>query len=656
MLCLGMSAAKKDHVKSVIRTWHIPQPTYVADTLRLDTSFINQPLRGYLNDYSIANAWNGSLISPVQSKLYFDRQHKLDDFFGEGYQPYIITAQDVQFYNTTVPYSNVGYRKDFTNNEDENEINFLFTGNINRRTNLGMQINYLNAQGHYLNSENKLLNGAIFGSYNGNHYSFQGAFSFATLSNFENGGIKNTEDLGGVLQSMDIPVNIQGMSGYRYLSGFFNHYYSITVEREHHDTIEVVNEMGEKERIDTVTIEYIPVTTFAHTFETNNSERRYIEQKASQGFFAHNYRSDLDTHDSTAVLTIRNTLTVTFEEEFNTKLKFGANVYATNECQRYLFREGQVVHDGNAYFINNGDSLRKYSIEPMLWNDMQYQWVNNTFVGGSLYKNRGRILRYGFNGDVCVLGYKIGQFQVNGHLEGCFKLGQDSLSVAAQASFRNEMPSFYFTHFTSNHYQWENNFSKPMYLQVGGKVAYPTQWVKPSVDVRFENITHPIYFDHKGVAQQLDGNAQVIAANVHCDVTTPWFNLENNVVWQHSTSEVVPLPTIALYHNWYYHGTWFKALDAQIGVDLRYHTKYYAPVLNPATGQFCVQHDVQIGNYPDMNIYINFYVRSIHLKFFAQYAHCQQLFMRSSKECLIMPNYPYNPGLFRAGLAWSFYR
>jgi len=616
MLLLCASVGAKEKVKTVIRSWQLPQPTYIADTMAVKNNYLNYPLSTYVNDYSISNTWNGSLVSPIQSRLYFDRSRTMDDLFGMGYRPYIITAQDVHFYNTTVPYSNLGYKRDFTRYQGENEINFMFTGNINKRINLGMEINYLKAMGHYLYQENKLLNGSVFGSYNGNHYTFQAAFSWATLSNFENGGVQNVEDLNGPLGTTDIPVNLEAMSGYRYLSGFINHYYSITKERMINDT----------------DIVYVPVTTFAHTFETNNSERRYIEQDASQDFYEHNYRSDLTTHDSTALLTIRNTLTVTFEEEFNTKLKFGANVYAMNECQRYLFHTGV-----------SGDTL-------------DYTWVNNTFVGGSLYKKRGKNLHYGFNGDVCVVGYKIGDFQVNANLEGIFRLGKDTMRITALVFLKNEEPSYYLRHYSTNHFQWENDFAKTMRFQAGGSVAYPTTWVKPSVDVRFENITKPIYFDQKGLAQQLDGNVQVIAANIHCDITTPWVNLENNVVWQHSSSDVLPLPDITLYHNLYYHGVWFKALDAQFGVDLRYHTKYYSPVLNPSTGQFCLQNEVQIGNYPEMNLYCNFFVRAIHLKFFFQYAHFNRLFMKDNTQALVMPNYPYNPGLFRAGIAWTFYR
>ena len=652
----GTLGAKPKAVKTVIRSWQLSAPAYHADTVPIDTSYLNLPMRDPLNDYSISNVWNGSLISPVESRIYFSRIDKIDDIFATAYQPFVITPGDVRFFNTTVPYSSIAYKKGFTTYHEENELDFLFAGNINKRLNLGLQAAYHNAAGHYLNQENKLFNGAVFGSYNGNHYSLQAAFMFATMSNFENGGIQNLEDLTGTLEPEDIPVRLHGMNGYRYLSGFLNHYYSLTVEREHHDSLEVVNNFGEKEKKDSVWIEYVPVTTFAHTFETTNSNRRYIEAKADQGYYENFYRNWKETRDSSDVLTIRNTLSVTFEEEFNTLLKFGAVVYATNECQRFAYPVGVASFSDWKMFDNPADSIAAYSTVFQALDAYKYRWTNNTFVGGSIYKNRGKWIRYGVNGDVCVVGYKIGEFQVNGHVDGAFKLGKDTMSVSAAVFFRNETPTYYQQHYFSNHFRWDNEFSKPMRFYVGGNVAYPTKWVKPNVKVGFENMTKPIWYSAEdGLPHQFDGNVQVISVDTRLDLTTPWINLENNVVYQHSTSSIMALPTITLYHNLYYHGTWFKALDAQIGVDLRYHTSYYAPIWNPATAQFCAQTQYKIGNYPVLNVYMNFFVRALHLNFFAHYTHFNHLFMRSNTDCQIMPYYPYNPDVFRAGLAWSFY-
>jgi len=200
-----------------------------------------------------------------------------------------------------------------------------------------------------------------------------------------------------------------------------------------------------------------------------------------------------------------------------------------------------------------------------------------------------------------------------------------------------------------------NDFNKEYRFHVGGEVAYPTKWVKPRVKIDFENVTNLIYFDPQGNSLQNEGNAQVFAADVRCDITTPWINLENNIIYQ-TASSVIPVPALTLYHNLYYHGTWFKALDTQIGVDLRYFTRYYAPILCPALGQFAVQDQVKIGNYPLMSVYANFYVRQLYLRFYVQYTHINHLFMRSNTNYLAMPNYPMNPDIFRLGVTWHFYR
>ena len=636
-MTVGITANEKN-VPTVIKAWQLDPWTGVADTLSgIDSSYLHLPMRDVLNDYSISNTTNSNLISPVQSRIYFSRQRTTDFLFADAYTPYIITPQQVKFYHTTTPYSTIAYKKGFVTNLGQSDISFSFTGNVTRRVNLGMTIDYLNSFGRFANLEGKTVYGSVFGSYNGDHYSLQGAFTWNTLSNFENGGLQNINDLQGKLKPEDLPVNMQGMSGLRYLSGYLNHYYSICVERERKVNYRERNEEGEWEKKDSIKIEYVPVTTFRHIFEVNDATKRYIEKDA-QDFYPNTYYNQKSTADSAACLSIKNTLSVTFEEEFNTWLKFGATVYAMNETQRHL------------------SLLPVYSDSVGLPPDITFEnrWTNNTYVGGALYKNRGKHIHYGFDGNVCLIGYKLGEFQINGHIDGGFKLGKDSMTIAAKAFFRNETPDYYLQHYRSNHYQWDNDFSKQYRLHISGEIAYPTKWVKPKLKVSFENITQPIYFDTDGKPKQMDGNIQVLAADLQLNITTPWVNLDNSIVYQLSSSDKMPLPTLTLYNNLYYHGTWVKVLDVQIGVDMRFFTKYYAPVLNPALGQFCLQNEVQVGNYPVMNVYANFYVRKLRLKLFAQYQHFNASFM--NKQYFEMPSYPMAPDMFRAGIAWHFYK
>ncbi|MBQ9339247.1 MAG: putative porin [Paludibacteraceae bacterium] len=675
----GATRSKK--TKAILKEWVMPNDYGIADSVVVDTASQNYPMRNVLNDRSIAWAYNGNLISPTQSKVYFDRsgngmlslsgtrgeywknglgnnsgiRQKTDLLFGSAYEPYILTARDVPFHRTTIAYSDIAYKKGFTTYHEENDLSFSFTGNLSPRTNLGTKITYLNSPGHYTSQEGKVVNGCVYGSYDGNHYGLHAAFGFNVLSNFENGGLQDVSLLGGSLASEDLPVNLHAMSGFKHIFGYIDHHYSITVEREEKRTIH--GRRGEEDRDTTVTV-HIPVITFNHVFEVNNSTKRYVEKTAEQSFYTNTYLNPATTSDTANVLNIRNTLAVTFNEEFNRLLHFGATAYATNEFQRYIFGIGQrdtLLPVG----IGQVDEALIASYTAHLMPDTLYgkRWVNNTWVGGSIYKNRGKWVRFGVNGDVCLAGYKLGEFQVNGHVDGSFPIGQDSLIIRATAYVKNETPTYYTQHYRSNHYLWDNNFSKTYRFYVGGEVAYPSQWFKAKAKIGFENLTNYIYFAGDGTPMQYNGNIQVIAGELRFDVTTPWLNFENTAVIQHSSSRFVPLPLVAVYSNLYYHGWWFKrAMYAQIGTNVRYHTAYHAPLLNPAIGQFCIQQDTKVGNYPILNLYANFYVKLLKLKFFAEWQHFNWYFMKNTHSYLSMPGYATNPSIFRAGLAWHFWR
>lgn len=656
LCCFGQLQAKKKLPKTVIRAWTLPSPLALADTQQVDTSYYNFAMKNVVYDYSKWNHYNGNLVSPLQPVVYFDRTRKTDCMFATAYDVYTITPQDVRFYNTTTPYSTISYKKGFTTNHADNDLDFKFTGNLNARTNLGATINYLNAVGHYKNQAGKTVNGSVFGSYNGRHYSLQAAFTFNTLSNFENGGLRNAADLQNKsLNAEDIAVKMEAMSGFRYLAGYLNHYYSICVDKADTVRYTVVGKDGKEEvRSDSLRITSVPILTFRHVFETTDATRRYIEKTAKQTLYTECFINPKTTNDTIGTTTISNTLSATFEEGYNKKMRFGLTAFAINEFQRHTCsRLPDWPIDEVAPFGGNiGFSGGSVQVLDSVLNTRK--WSNNTFVGGAIYKQTGRFIRYMVNGEVCVAGRKLGEFHINGKLGAGFRAGADSLMLDAAVSFRNETPDRFLQHFVSNHYCWDNDFRKPYRFRVTGGVAYPNKWIKPSLRVNYETVTRLIYFEGMSAPKQADNTISVLGGEVQADLTTPWLNLENRVAVQYSSSYLIAVPAVCLYHNLYYHGTWFRALDAQIGADVSYNTAYYAPVLNPAIGQFCAQNEVKVGNYPVISLYANFYVRLLHLRFFLHYKHLNSSFM--SRTYYSMPSYPVNPGVFSAGLAFHFYK
>jgi len=628
------AAAKRPLVRTEVRTWRMPGLSAIADTIAFtDTAMLNYHDIDIQQRYSLSSTTNGNvLVSPIESRIINDRVHTIDDPFAWGLAPYVVTPQQQRFFNTRTPYSSIAYKRGFVAGQEENDLSFLFTGNLNRRTNLGLELEYLSSLGHYQHTSGKLFRGSVWGSYDGTHYSMHGAFSWSKLSSFDNGGLRDINDLKSNLNTINIPVRMQAMTGYRYLSGYLHNQYTLTKSREYHDTITVV-ENGQQLQKDTIKTAYTPLMTFSHILDINNSNRRYIEHEANQGFYDHTYFDSIATRDSTDVLNIRNTIAVSFCEAYNAKLKFGATVFAMNECQRVLM-----------------DTMPYDSIDV-------YRWYNNTYVGGAIHKHSGNWIRYHVEGKVCLVGYKIGEFDATGRIETTIPAGKDKLYISARAYAKSETPNPYLQHYRSNHLCWDNTFGFTYRFLGGATVAYPTRWVKPRLDFSFENITHPIFCSASDwQPRQFSGSVQVITADLGLDLTTPWINLENRAVFQHTTNDsVMPVPMLILQHRLYYHGTWFRALDAQIGVDLRYFTYYHAPVLCPATGMFANQQDTQIGNYPWMNVYASFYVRSIRLRFFFHYQHLSYLFMGKTGNYLTMPGYPTNRDVFRAGVAWHFY-
>ena len=484
-----------------------------------------------------------------------------------------------------------------------------------------MTLNYLYPRGEYAQQSAKRFAGTIFGSHNGRNYKAYGNLIYNKLNNFENGGLMNPADLNSPIVRKDIPTKLsQGgnsnvISGYSYLSAFYHHKYSLGIERD------------VKVSEDSTTQVFVPVTTFAHTLKIDDAAKRYSEKSVVKDFYKNTYSENAFTNDTAAALTIKNTLSATFEEEFNTLLKFGATIYAENEAQRFISES--ATNDTTT----------------------QEEWRNNTKVGGILSKRQGEYLKYEFGGDLYLIGYKLGDFKLHGDLQTNFKLGNDTFSINTNAYVRNEEPSYFLQNYKSNHFRWNNDFDKTYRTFIGGEIKYPSKHIDTKLSIGFENITNYIYFDSIGLPKQHDGNIQVLSGDLQLNLKSKYFSIENSVVYQLSSSQTLPLPRLSLFHNLYYSSCWFDVLYPQIGVNVRMHTAYYAPLLMPATGQFCIQDKTKIGNYPVMSAYANIRLKTV--RFYVEYTHFNSLFMKANY--FSMPDYALNPALLKFGISWDFF-
>ncbi|NCA80062.1 MAG: hypothetical protein EOM76_07755 [Sphingobacteriia bacterium] len=341
-------------------------------------------------------------------------------------------------------------------------------------------------------------------------------------------------------------------------------------------------------------------------------------------FYDSTFLNNSYTNDSSRYWSLKNTVSFTLEEDFN-----------------------RILHFGLAAFVEY--DLRYHALVFDSFTDGYYE--NHLKVGALISKQKGKILTYDAQGDVYVLGPKAGEFEIFGNIHTVFNVKKDVLRLDAGVGFYNETVNNFVEHFSSNHFRWDNDFKNNLRFNAKVRFSVPTRDI--SIGAQMENVTNLVYFNTKGLPEQYDGNVQVVALDAVANVRVWRFHLDNQFVYQYTSNrDILPLPDFSLYSTLYYKDKFFKVLTFQAGVSVRYHTAYYGPVYVPATGQFRVQNEQLIGNYPVLNAYLNFHLK--RMRFYVQYAHWNKgLF--DLTNYFSMPNYPINPGTFQFGLSWTFY-
>ena len=596
----------------------------------------------------------GNLGSPRISHVFFERKDPEQFFFLDPYDFTVVEPEDVVYTNTKSPFTNLTYYKQGGSSDGEERFKAYFAVNANKRLGFGFNIDYVYGRGKYMNQSTALFNGNLFAYYLGDKYNMHFSFINDNLKVAENGGIVDdryvTRPLdmaegGKVYANDEIPTNLSQVwnhnTGYH---AFLTHRYNVGFYRENPDAKDTVN-----------TEIFVPVTSFLHTVKVDINRRKYIsyDEAQNQQYFQNNYLTDVQ-RDETKQLAVKNTIGISLREGFNKWAKAGLTAFMSHEYRRFTMTDTLARTPGQR---------------------IPTDYVENTIsVGGQLIKEQGQTLHYNVMGEIALVGEDAGQFQIQGKGDLNFRLFSDTVRLEANAYIKNLNPIFYYRHFHSKHYWWDNNdLSKIMRTRIEGKLSVD-HW-KTQLKAGVENIKNYTYLDNTSVkytetssgkeittykndvaVKQNSGNIQVFSAALRQDFKLGIFHLDNEITYQKSSNQdVLPLPELTLYHNLYIKfGLAKKVLQIEMGADVRYFTQYYAPDYAPAIGQFYLQNKetrYKLGGYPLLNGYINLHLKRTRI-FIAMYNLIQG---QGEKSYFLAPHYPLNPRLLKFGLSWNFF-
>ena len=626
----------------------------------------------------------GNLGSPRMSRIFFDRPDDSQFIFLDPYNFSFQRPQDVVFTNTLSPFTNLTYYKSLNNRNGEERFKSYFAINANKRLGFGFNIDYLYGRGMYSDQNTAFFNGNLFAYYRGDKYDMHFIFSNNNMKMAENGGIADDRYITDPLDmaegkkqyaSTDIPTNLNKVwnhnSGYH---AFLTHRYNLGFYKKNNKAQNVNDSLPQMmnlptdslinkslndslkttEKIDSIDVnpEFVPVTSFIHTLQIDLDKRKYITQDNSQAqkLYEYNFFGN-DSTDLTKRTSIKNTFGISLREGFNKWAKAGLTAYITHEYRDFTLCDTTGIDDNRIF---------------------KHYKENNLSVGGELLKEQGKLLHYRILGELGIAGEDAGQFKVEGKGDLNIRLFGDTVRLEANAYIKNLNPVFFYRHFHSKHYWWDNtDLSKIMRTRIEGTLHVGK--LGTTLRAGVENIKNYTYLDNASVAvtnndgkvtsyknnaivKQDGGNIQILTAMWQQKLKAGIFHLDTEVVYQKSSNEnILPLPELSAYANLYLKSALVKdVFNVELGADARYFTKYYAPDYSPVMGQFYLQNPndkIEIGGYPMINVYANLQWKRTRI--FVMMYHINQ--GSGDSNYFLAPHYPINPKMLKIGISWNFF-
>ena len=669
----------------------------------------------------------GNVGSPRINRIFIDRYEESQFVFIQPYDFFVKPVNTFHFTNTLSPFTNLTYNTCGNRTNGEDHLTAKFGVNAGKRLGVGFHFDYIYGRGYYQNQSTSHFNYTMYGSYLGDRYQAHVLLSTNHQKVAENGGVTNDayithpESFNDNFSTNEIPTVLEQnwnrndnqhiFVTQRYNVGFQRKVkmsdeeikarkFAIESKRENDtqkrqdnanntgrttenkktneyngrpsnakiagdepamsssktgnriavkdkNTADSLAALAHQQHVDTTWMktEYVPVTSFIHTLKLDNYKRIYQAYMTPSEYYADTYNSGPyggdSIYDQTRHFRLSNTFAIALLEGFNKWAKAGMKIFATSD-------------------------LRHFTLPKLEKGTTDYT-EHNLSIGGLLNKTMGRTLHYNAMAEAWIVGKDAGQLNVDATTDLNFRLWGDTLTLKAHGFFKRINPGFYYRHYHSRHFWWDNeNLDKTIHTRIEGSFYY--QKTHTALRIAFDELKNHTYmamnyvitdeYGRTGQSMQVrqkSGALSLFTVELKQDFALGALHWENILTYQKSTDkEVLPVPDLNVYSNLFLRFKIAHVLKCDFGTDVRYFTKYYAPDYCPALGQYAVQEGsqrTQTGGYPFVNIYANFHLKQT--RFFIMMSHVNS--GNGTREYFLTPHYPTNPRIFRFGVSWNFF-
>lgn len=626
----------KTAIKREVKTWVLVDMESLSDTIPVDTLSAGFQLHNPVDKISPANVQLGNLGAPWQTAMVSEMPIYTQFLFSKNLSNNFSEPEMWRYYNTRTPYTNLTYTSAGPKRRSEDAVKVLFTQNVNKNWNLGFKYDLISSIGRYDAQKVENRNFRFFSSYKGEKYAIYANYLYNKSDQLENGGIVDDNhiwnpDLNNIDKKENIRVNLLTASN------------RIDQNRLHLNQELNIGNVSVS-RNDSVS-EKLPVGTALHTFDLSRYRRvhkvdnlnKYYGEAPDDFFYPNIYADSTATRDTVYYTSVQNVFQLKFNEEANSLLKFGLRAFIANEIETFKYPEAPLIY-GNFNTppqYRQGDTL-----------------LVTTHIGGQIFKNLGENFKWNAGAKIYFQGYRTGDTELTGEMISQFRIRKDTAGLFAHGGAYLVTSDFFTQRYYSNHFIWNNRFDPVQTYKIGGGVSVPTRRLTLSAESKL--INKYVFWNTQALPQQSNEFIQLLEFKLKKHLSLWNLHSKNTVLYQLSShQDVIPIPEWFVYSSNYFENTLFKVLFFQIGFDFRYTTSWYAPSYMPASGQFYMQKERKVGDYPLFDVFLNLQLKRARI--FVKVDHVNEGFFPSSRDYFHTVHYPMNPRTLRFGVSWNFY-
>ncbi len=582
--------------------------------------------------------WLGMPGSAVQQYNWFERDQETSPSFFQGMESWTYTADNLTQFNTKTPYTELEYSGNLFSNTTISADNFRVTTTQNILPSLNVAAEMKRYGGAGILKNEKTANNTYFvsGNYLGKRYLAHGGFIFNRSTRQESGGMQDNFWIRDTLVDVrEIDVNLASASSRtKKITVFYDQSYRIPF-----DFIEKLRHRNDTSWVKADTVNTNITTGYIGTSsEFSDYSRKYVDETDDDLAYFYNdkfYINPTKSADSLRNMRVENRVFVRFQP----------------------WKENALVSKLEGGVGNRFQTFYLQSPTEVLYKSGTHKW-NSFYAYAGAEGMVGRYFNWDATGLLNFAGTEAGDFYVKANAKvSLYPFRRDPkspISLSGHFETRLQEPDFYQQHFFTNHFKWENSFSKASTTRIRAQLDIP-RW-KLKAQVGYALLANNVYYDTLSVARQNTTPMSILSAGLTKDFAFGPVHLDNSALLQLSSNpDVLPLPLLALNLRWYLQFNIVdpKTLQLQVGANVRYNTLWYAPAYNPVAGVFHLQNEEKYGNTPIFDVFVNMQWKKCCI--FIKMENLGKGWPMTSKDYFTAHHYIQAPAMFKFGISWPFY-